>query len=447
MLISFTVENYRSFAEEQTLSLGAVKDDTHPDHVVNRGKFSLLKSIAVYGSNASGKSNLLKAFDFMANFVKNSATEMNLGDPISGANHYRLDKARSGMPCSFDIRVLLNETEYQYGFSASEERVHDEWLYVTRKGTKSTNPLSRRFDPSTEKTDWKLRRELKGSRDLIEKTRDNGLFLSRAAEMNVGFVKELFLWFAKRLQYWHLARMRAGALIEQTAGRIEKSDSSRARIERLIHDADFGIEGLSTSKQPRFPSLEDVSEETRKFNQALRDLVASVVRRGKLGEEDTLNKLVVQTLHRIPNSGDSVAFSLETDESDGTQRFFGIIGTILRTLDDGALLIVDELDCSMHPQLTRKLVEMFHSEEANPKGAQLIFATHDTNLMTPSLFRRDQIWLTEKTQNGNTELFSLSDIESERRPRKDEPFEKNYLAGRYGGVPAFGPALEDFGVQ
>ena len=194
MLISFTVENYRSFSDEQTLSLEAVKDDTHPDHVVNCGKFSLLKSIAIYGSNASGKSNLLKAFEFMARFVSNSATEMNLGDPITGANYFRLDKARSGMPCSFDIRILLNETEYQYGFSATKERIHDEWLYVTRKGTRSTNPLSRRFDPSTEKTDWKLRGELKSSRDLIEKTRDNGLFLSRAAEMNVGFVKELFLW-------------------------------------------------------------------------------------------------------------------------------------------------------------------------------------------------------------------------------------------------------------
>jgi hypothetical protein len=97
----------------------------------------------------------------------------------------------------------------------------------------------------------------------------------------------------------------------------------------------------------------------------------------------------------------------------------------------------------MHPQLTRKLVEMFHSAEMNPKGAQLIFATHDTNLMTPSLFRRDQIWLTEKGKNGGTELFSLSDIESKKRPRKEEPFEKNYLAGRYGGIPNFGPALED----
>jgi uncharacterized protein len=461
MLISFTVGNYRSFGDEQTLSLEAVKDNTHSDHVVNRGNFSLLKSVAIYGSNASGKSNLLKAFEFMADFVRSSATGMNLGDPIRGADRFRLDKARSDMPCSFDIRVLLNETEYQYGFSASMERVHDEWLYVTRKGMRSTNPLSRRFDPSSDKTDWKLRGELKGSHDLIEKTRDNGLFLSRAAEMNVGFVKELFLWFTKRMRYWHLAEWPAAALIQLTARRIERSDSIRARIERLIHDADFGIDGLSTSKESIFGSVEDISEEarkvsgyledgseeTRKFSRDIREWVESVALRNERGVGDALNKFTVRTLHRIPNCEDSVAFSLETDESDGTRRFFGVIGTILEALDDAGLLIVDELDCSIHPQLTRKLVEMFHSEEANPKGAQLLFATHDTNLMTPSLFRRDQIWLTEKTQKGNTEIFSLSDIESDRRPRKEEPFEKNYLAGRYGGVPSFGPALEDFGVQ
>ena len=139
-------------------------------------------------------------------------------------------------------------------------------------------------------------------------------------------------------------------------------------------------------------------------------------------------------------------FSLEEDESNGTQRFFGIVGVVLDALDHGDLLVVDELDCSMHPHLTYKLVEMFQSAEANPKGAQLVFATHDTNLMTPALFRRDEIWLTEKGANGGTELFSLSDIKSKNRPRKEEPFEKHYLAGRYGGVPSFGPALETFGI-
>ena len=140
-------------------------------------------------------------------------------------------------------------------------------------------------------------------------------------------------------------------------------------------------------------------------------------------------------------------FSLEEDESNGTQRFFALIGPVLNVLDHGGLLVVDELECSMHPLLTRKVVELFHNPEANPKGAQLIFATHDSTLMSPALLRRDQIWLMEKNFKSATEMFSLCEIEREKRPRKEESFGKNYLAGRYGGVPIFGPALEDAEVR
>jgi uncharacterized protein len=434
MLISFSVENYRSFADEQTLSLEAVKDDAHPDHVVDCGKFPLLKTAALYGANASGKSNLLKAFQFMAGLVKASATKMTLGDPIHGADRFRLDKTRAGMPCSFDIRILLNGTEYQYGFSATKERVHDEWLYITREGTRATNPLSRSFDPSAGQTLWKLRGELKAARNLAERTRDNGLFLSRAAEMNVDCAKELFLWLTG-LRYLNLVRPPHRAF-RQTARRIGRDDVFRSHVESLAHDADFGIDGIRPGVvnyvyekilRKQLPS----SEKVRSQNMAVLDRVTP----GDL-------PYTLQTLHRIPNSDETVIFSLEDDESNGTQRFLGVIGPILDALDRGDLLVVDELDCSMHPHLTYKLVEMFQSAEANPKGAQLVFATHDTNLMTPALFRRDEIWLTEKAANGGTELFSLADIKS--KPRKDEVFEKHYLAGRYGGVPSFGPALEQF---
>lgn len=432
MLISFSVENYRSFADEQTLSLEAVKDNTHPEHVVDCGRFSLLKTAAIYGSNASGKSNLLRAFDFMAGFIRTSATKMNLGDLIEGAEFFRLEKARIGMPCTFDIRFLLEGIEYQYGFSVSEQRVHDEWLFIKREGAKSSNPLSRHFDPSTGETDWKLRGELKGAHDLIEKTRDNGLFLSRAAEMNVGCVKDVFLWFTGHCRYLNLA-LSSNFSMRQTTRRIEKDVVFHDRVERLIHDADFGINGLSTKKEPVIFGL--------KYDKRQSKEILEILKKGKIKSLGT--RLVVQTFHKLSDSDDIVAFSLEDDESHGTQRFYGIIGPILETLDNGGLLVVDELDCSLHPRLTRKLVKLFHNKETNPKGAQLIFATHDTNLMSPSLFRRDQIWITEKANNGGTELFSLSDIESKKRPRKEEPFEKRYLEGRYGGVPSFGPALED----
>jgi len=426
MLISFSVENYRSFADEQTLSLEAVKDDAHAEHVVDCGRFSLLKTAALYGANASGKSNLLKAFEFMASFVRSSATRMNLDEPIHWADGFRLEKTRAGMPCSFDLRVLLNGTEYQYGYSATNERVHDEWLFVTRKGKRATNPLSRSFDPATGKTNWILRGDLKSAKDVAERTRENGLFLSRAAEMNVSSVKELFLWLTGRLRYLNLVDFLTWfKVMKETSRRIENDDDFRAHAEKLVRDADFGIDGLSAKR--------DLS---------LWNLPGGTYHPSASPEEGEPSLLFIQTLHKLSGSEEAVTFSLEEDESNGTQRFFGIVGPILDALDKGSLLIVDELDCSMHPHLTYKLVEMFQSAEANPNGAQLVFATHDTNLMTPALFRRDEIWLTEKTAGGATELYSLADIKS--KARKDDSFEKHYLAGRYGGIPSFGPALEGF---
>jgi uncharacterized protein len=448
MLISFSVENYRSFADEQTLSMEAVKDDAHPDHVVDCGRFSLLRTAAIYGANASGKSNLLKAFKFMAGFVRVSATKMNLGDPIHGADCFRLDKTRVGQPCSFDIRVLHNDTEYQYGFSATRERVHDEWLYITRKGSRVTNPLSRTFDPSTGETEWVLRGELEKAKDITEKTRDNGLFLSRAAEMNVECAKELFLWLTGQL--WNLSLASPPFVqMQHTANRMATDDGFRRRVGNLLRDADVGIVGLAVTRDSRLDDPK-AANALASFVSAVAEKISILVDTVEAGTPisvDLKNPLSIQTLHRISNSDEVEQFSLADDESNGTQRFLGVLGPILEAFDRGNLLVVDELDCSMHPQLTYKLVEMFQSQETNPKGAQLVFATHDTNLMTPALFRRDEIWLTEKNSRGATELYSLADIKSGKsKPRKDDSFEKHYLAGRYGGVPSFGPSLEDIGT-
>ncbi len=463
MLIEFSVENYRSFAEEQTLSLVAGKDSNHPEHVVDCGKFGLLKAAALYGSNASGKSNLLKAFRFMDDFVRKSATTMTLGDPIAGIEPFRLDPQWRDKPTAFEVRLLLDGTEYQYGFSATIERVHDEWLYVRRKGGRLSNPLLREYAPDTDETSWTLRGELKQAKDLTDKTRDNGLFLSRAAEMNVAFVKELFLWFRTGLRYFDLASP-PDHLLQETARRVCGDDGFRARVESLVHDADLGIDEIAAREEelrwlddfPKYvhalashieKNIDDAADDEEglivqspDFRERFRDFRAR-----PRGVREPPREFRVQTRHRFQDSGEHVDFSLENDESNGTQRFFALVGPILNTLDKGSLLVVDELECSMHPLLTFKLVELFQSPDTNPNGAQIVFATHDSTLMTPALFRRDQIWLTEKRRSGATSLFSLSDIE--KRPRQREAFEANYLAGRYGGVPNFGPAFEDLEIK
>ena len=427
MLIDFTVENFRSFSDAQTFSMIAAKDLSKPQSVVETGAFRLLKAAALFGANASGKSNLMKSFRVMDRFIGDSATRINLGDPIAGIEPFRLDRHWQTKPSSFAIRLLINGTEYQYGFSATRDRVHKEWLYLKRAGGRVTPAVSREYDPALDNTHWQTHGELREqAAEAVKATRDNGLFLSQAAQMNVDFVKELFLWFRRRLWCFDLS-MPPINLVQQTAQRISEDEHLRSRVERLVRDADFGIGSLSAKKVP--VSLHAIPKEIRKALSQFRDA----------------EHYEIRTRHEVHNLEEPVEFSLEDEESFGTQRFFGIVGRILQSLDNGDLLVVDEFDCSMHPHLTRKLVELFLNGEANPKGAQLLFATHDSTLMDPRFLRRDQIWLSEKNERGATQLFSLCEIE--KTPRKREAFEKRYLAGRYGGVPSFGPALEDYEIR
>jgi uncharacterized protein len=440
MLIEFTVENFRSFAEAQTLSMIAAgaADSSHPQNVVEKGGFRLLKAAALYGANASGKSNLIKAFQFMERFVRESATKMNLGDPIRGIEPFKLHPEWRNRPSSFAVRLILEGTEYQYGFSATRERVHDEWLHVKREGGRVTHALQRAFDTASGETRWNMRGELKAQGRLArEATRDNGLFLSHAAQMNIEYVKALYLWFRNHLWGFDLSTPRY-ELLQRTARRVSESQIFRKLVEALLHDADLGISRLAVKKEDVKSRL--AASETRSLLENTPDEL-----RGFLSSLVDVELYTVRAVHEAANMDDPVEFLLEEEESNGTQRFFAIIGPVLESLARGDLIVVDELDCSMHPLLTRKLVELFQSAEANRKGAQLVFATHDSTLMTPALFRRDQIWLCEKNKNCATELFSLSDVEPP--PRKTEAFERNYLAGRYGGVPSFGPALEDFEVR
>ena len=426
MLIDFTVENFRSFSDAQTFSMIVANDSSHKESVTEKGDFRLLKAAALYGANASGKSNLVKAIGFMQRFVRESATKMNLGDPIMGIEPFRLDRQWRTKPSSFAIRLLVRGTEYQYGFSATQERVHREWLHVKREDGRVSQVLVREYVTTTDTTQWHLRGELKEqAQAAVKATRDNGLFLSQAAQMNVDFVAVLFLWFRDRIWNFDLSTLPL-PMIQVTARRVLEDPAFRSQMERLIRDADLGISQLVVQK--------------RKLPNVSLSGIPGASSRIPYAEYHE-----VQTYHHSPDSNEPVEFSLEQDESLGTQRFFSMLGPIVAGLELGALLVVDEFDCSMHPLLTQKLVELFQSNEANPNGAQLVFATHDSSLMCPSLLRRDQVWFSEKNEKAATQLFSLFDIE--RTPRKREAFEKNYLAGRYGAVPSFGPTLEDFELR
>ena len=309
---------------------------------------------------------------------------------------------------------------------------------MTRPGGRRTVWLHRQSNEVRAKDKWTFGGPLKSHQKLLsERTRDNGLALSRAADLNIEEVSELFLWFKKNLWTMDLSSD-PSALAQQTARRMSTNNEFKSRALRLIQDADFGITDIDVSKRDVFVLPDGVTAELTSVVQATEKLGRST----GIANSDLFE---VHTVHQADGADAPVKFSLDEDESNGTRRFFALAGPILNGLDQGATLVVDELECSIHPLLARKLVELFQSPSVNNRGAQLIFATHDSTLMDLSLLRRDQIWLTNKRSDGSTELYSLYDLDE--RPRNNGAAQKNYLDGRYGAVPRFGPSFEDLEVS
>jgi AAA15 family ATPase/GTPase len=205
-------------------------------------------------------------------------------------------------------------------------------------------------------------------------------------------------------------------------------------LSNMIRDADIGIDRIKVAE--RNTQVEDIPSEIREGmpEKILKSFLAH-------------KAFSINAIHHVTPSDAEEEFDFMEDESNGTKRFFALAGVILVALKTGRTMVVDEIECSMHPNLVRKLVELFQSPKANNKGAQLIFATHDSTLMDQTLLRRDQIWLVEKNKNGASQLRSLYDFAPDERPRNTEAFQRNYLAGRYGGVPKFGPIFEDFELK
>jgi hypothetical protein len=424
MLIEFRVSNFRSFNEEQVLSLVAARRDAkHPDSLIQCNGFDLLKSTVVYGANASGKSNLIKAFWIMKSIVCGSATKSNLGDPIPGIFPFKLNLETTKKPTRFEVTLLVDDICFLYGFSATRERVHDEFLRVRAPNAKERERTwFRRTLDADGKTSWAFgglfEKETKELKENLQSTRDNCLLLSYAAQFNVKCLSRLFLWFRNNFRVEDLSDP-PDSLQQETASAAKENNAFHDRIIGLVRDADLNIHDVHFQRNDEIDM--GIKEVFKAFS----------------------SPLEIKTLHRAEGSDDFVVFDMKQDESKGTNRFFALVGPFLEALEKGAVVVVDELECSMHPLLTRKLIELFQDPEQNKKGAQLIFATHDVSLMDPYLFRRDQIWIVEKRQNGASVLFSLYDFETEERPRNTEAFQRNYLAGRYGGVPSFGPFFEN----
>ena len=430
MLIEFHVGNYRSFKDPVTFSMTVAKlraknkelDANNVFAVTN--SISLLKSSVIYGANASGKSNLIKAIAFMRRFVLESAKESQATDPID-VDSFKLHVDTEHQPSNFEVIFFLDGKQYRYGFEADAKRVHSEWLYHVPEKRES-NLFVREND------EFSLSRVFREGKGVVEQnlTRPNALFLSVVAQFNGPISKSILEWFENHLNV--ISGLSDEGYGFFTMNHVEKG-ILKDEIISLVKRMDLGISDIkivSTSL-----SEADLPEELKQHMKSLSR---------KRGEDDP-NLLSVNTLHKKYGNRSvpaSVIFNLDDNESEGTKKLFYLSGPLLHTLQSGEVLIVDELDARLHPLITHAIIQLFHSKKTNPKNAQLIFATHDTNLLSNEFFRRDQIWFTEKDRYGATDLYSLA----EYKVRNDASFEKDYIAGRYGAIPflsRFGSLMGD----
>jgi len=445
MLVEFGVKNFRSFRDRQVLSLVATSDTELRDTNTTKTsafKHSLVRSAVIYGPNASGKSNLIQALGFMHLFMLiavNSPPTIGqraIEHPLLKPFMLRTQERQA--PTEFELIFVHEDVRYQYGLILDRELIHDEWLIAYPKGQPQTwferrlcagdmptpttiqqplfDSLSGSPDTNTPRYSWYFGSKLAGEKQrLADITRPDVPFLAAAAIFGNPQLRRVFDWFAT-----HLAVLNPWGrpdLFGETARLAAEDPGLRAKIRALLAHADVGIDGFSVQVAPAKDDIGFTS-----LPSEIQQLLSGM----------SLQRTNVRMRHPAPETAEGYVELPGEDESLGTQRFFSIAGPIILTLERGQVLVIDEIDDSLHPLLVRRLVELFHSTETNPHGAQLIMNTHDVTLLDTRLFRRDQIWFTEKKHSGDSRLYPLSDYS----PRKDEALSKGYLHGRYGAVPA-----------
>ena len=421
MIIQFNFGNYKTFKDKASLSLLASnydKDTNEVDNVISLDKRGLrvLKSAVVFGSNASGKSKFIDAITFFKSFIINSSRDTQDGDEI-GIKPFLLNSESVNSPSEFEMIFLFKSVIYRYGFEVTRDQVVAEWLYC--RPTKKEIELFYRTEQSFE---FHKERLSKAAPLIAEGLiRKNSLLLSVLAQFNDVTAIDILNYFrsvncVSGLEEWDYKN--------SSIEKVKDDPHKRKQIVELLKSADLGIQDL------RYEDLYEKAD--GKLKAALSKFKESY------GDRDPYLLSMIRTTHQIFDNENRpvgvVEFSMLGEESHGTQKYFYFAGLILDTLEEGMVLVVDELDSKLHPNLVCKIVALFNSKITNPNNAQLIFNTHDTNLLSSGLFRRDQIWFISKNSYGASKLYSLAEFKTDT-VRKNEPFEENYIRGKYGATP------------
>ena len=409
MILEFRVGNFKSIRDEIVISFIASKDKKLVEqNLIATGLSGIpnaLKSLAIYGANASGKSTLLAAMAYMRSIIAESATMIQLGQTFN-IQPFKLDNTFVSKPTFFEITFLFDGVRHQYGFEITPERIVDEWLLVY-KTAKPQQWFRRVLDEESGSYEFEFSSHLTGPRKVWqESTRQNALFLSTAAQLNSEQLGPIFRWLAETIIYFNAG---FNPSPDFTTALLQ-TDSGRNSVRDFLASADISIDEITSIAQKGITQNIVFGPEGTKVSSEEREI------------------LTPKFIHKTANG--SATFELH-EESGGTQRLYTLAAPIFDVLNQGKVLIVDELDSSLHPLLVRGLIKLFSNKETNPKNAQLLFSTHDTSILDKSLFRKDQIWFVEKNKEQASTLSSLADFS----PRETEAWEKGYLIGRYGAVP------------
>ncbi|MEI6389222.1 MAG: ATP-binding protein, partial [Spirochaetota bacterium] len=363
----------------------------------------------IYGANASGKTNLLSALSFFQAMVRDSATRLISGQSLA-VRGFAFDEALSARPSSFELVALVDGIRYQYGFSATADRIHEEWLLVY-KSVKPQLWFSRKWNQDRGIYDYAaFSSHFLGAKEHWRlSTRENALFLSTAVQWNSDQLQPLWNWIVNSLIIIGPQAPLTLALTIEAIG----DAGSKAAILDFLNSADLGIADV------------EVKKETGRQTNFLIDGATGKVVVNEVTDAEINTPLFT---HRSENA--SAKFGV-SEESSGTMRLFAFSGILLHVLRRGMTLVIDEIESSMHPLLVRYMLSTFFSSKTNTRGAQVVFSTHATALLDDELLRRDQIYFTEKDATLATKLTPLSEFSA----RKHEAFERNYLQGRYGGIP------------
>lgn len=394
MILEFCVTNYLSIKDELKLSFVASslkETSAEPNDLFSVGDtgISLVRSAVIYGANASGKSNVLKAFAFYKHFITDSFKNSQAGEAIDVEN-FRLNATTVGEPTIMEASFTDGEFVYRYGFEVSSEAVEVEWLYkrACKKRAKEVELFYREANHTAVHPKSPLLQELV-SKKMV---RSNALLLSTAAQFNETTAVSILHW----LSATQVLFCSEDEVLWQNAIKHLDDETMRQRITDFARYADLGIESITKTDNRLVSHHRQYDDEGREVN--------------------------------------NVSFAFNRNESEGTIKYFSLAYPIIDALDNGKRVVVDELDSKLHPLLVKRIVALFNDATTNPQGAQLLFTAHDTYLLSAGLFRRDQVWFTQKNSFGATELYSLA----EYKVRSSSPFEKEYLSGKYGATPLIG---------